>query len=124
MVVNGGGSARASTCWHAPGAGNGGGLGTVHHVAMAIGSEDEQLAIRESLLTAGARVTEVRDRQYFKSIYFREPGGVLFEIATMAPGFPVDEPLDELGRKLKLPPWEEPNRSMIEAGLAPIKYRA
>ena len=125
MVVNGGGPGKSIDILHAPDAPMArNGLGTVHHVAMAIGTEDEQLAIREELLTAGARVTEVRDRQYFKSIYFREPGGVLFEIATMAPGFDVDEPLSALGRNLKLPPWEEPHRSMIEAGLAPIKYRA
>jgi len=66
-------------------------------------------------------VTEVRDRQYFKSIYFREPGGVLFEIATMRPGFPVDEPVPELGRALKLPPWEEPHRSQIEAQLPNVR---
>lgn len=99
------------------------GLGTVHHVAFAIGSGDEQLRIREELLQAGAHVTEVRDRQYFTSIYFREPGGVLFEIATMAPGFDRDEPLPELGRALKLPPWEEPYREEIERGLATVSYR-
>ena len=97
------------------------GLGTVHHVAMAIGSEDDQLRIREEL-TGHARVTEVRDRQYFKSIYFREPGGVLFEIATMKPGFPFDEAVPELGHGLKLPPWEEPNRAAIEATLPNVRY--
>ena len=98
------------------------GLGTVHHVAMAVATEDEQLAFRERLLARGSRVTEVRDRCYFKSIYFREPGGVLFEIATAKPGFMADEPLAELGRGLKLPPWEEPNRHDIEAHLAPVTY--
>jgi glyoxalase family protein len=98
------------------------GLGTVHHVAMAVATEDEQLAMRERLLAAGARVTEVRDRCYFKSIYFREPGGVLFEIATLQPGFAVDEPLADLGRGLKLPPWEEPYRKDIEAHLVPVTY--
>jgi glyoxalase family protein len=96
------------------------GLGTVHHVAMAIGSEDEQLRLREELLRFGCRVTEVRDRCYFKSIYFREPGGVLFEVATMEPGFTADEELSQLGRELKLPPWEEPHRADIEAALAPV----
>ena len=67
------------------------GLGTVHHVAMAIGTAEEQLAIREELVSLGVGVTDVRDRCYFTSIYFREPGGVLFEIATMKPGFAVDE---------------------------------
>ncbi len=98
------------------------GLGTVHHVAMAITSEQEQLDVRERLLSYGARVTEVRDRCYFKSIYFREPGGVMFEIATMQPGFSVDEEPAQLGRALKLPPWEEPNREDIEASLASVRY--
>jgi glyoxalase family protein len=98
------------------------GLGTVHHVAMAIGSDAEQLRLREELVRVGVGVTEVRDRQYFKSIYFREPGGILFEVATTLPGFIVDEPLTELGRKLKLPPWEEPERAVIEAGLPAITH--
>src|SRR5262249_38494923 len=93
------------------------GLGTVHHVAMAIGTQKEQLEAREMLLSSGLKVTEVRDRQYFTSIYFREPGGVLYEIATSGPGFSVDEPLADLGRSLKLPPWEEPHRSEIELKL-------
>jgi glyoxalase family protein len=99
------------------------GIGTVHHVAMAVASDEHQLRIREELLRMGRTVTEVRDRQYFRSIYFREPGGVLFEVATTAPGFAVDEPLDALGRLLKLPPWEEPYRQEIEAGLAQVEYR-
>jgi glyoxalase family protein len=99
------------------------GLGTVHHVAMAIATDDDQLRIREELLQWGCKVTEVRDRCYFHSIYFREPGGVLFEIATMGPGFTVDEPLVDLGRGLKLPYWEEQNRPEIEAGLATVSYR-
>jgi glyoxalase family protein len=97
------------------------GLGTVHHVAMAIPSEDEQLRLREELIQFGSKVTEVRDRCYFKSIYFREPGGVLFEVATMAPGFTADEELQALGRALKLPPWEEQHRADIEAALVPIR---
>jgi glyoxalase family protein len=104
---------------HAPAAVNG--LGTVHHVAYAIATAEEQLALREDLLRQGHHVTEVRDRQYFLSIYFREPGGVLFEVATIKPGFLVDEPLDALGRSLKLPPWEEPDRADIEAGLPAIR---
>ena len=97
------------------------GIGTVHHVAMAVGGEEEQLDIRARLIAFGSKVTEVRDRCYFKSIYFREPGGVLFEVATMAPGFGADEPADALGRDLKLPPWEEANRPDIEAHLPPIQ---
>jgi glyoxalase family protein len=72
---------------------------------------------RRELSSRGIAVTEVLDRQYFKSIYFREPGGVLFEIATDDPGFEIDEPLLELGRKLKLPPWLEPSREQIAESL-------
>jgi glyoxalase family protein len=100
------------------------GLGTVHHVAFAVGSAGEQLALRDALAAAGVGVTDIRDRQYFTSIYFREPGGVLFEVATIAPGFTVDEPLATLGRDLKLPPWEEPHRTSIEAGLDRVTYRS
>lgn len=96
------------------------GLGTVHHVAMEVATADEQLRMREELLRHGAHVTEVRDRCYFTSIYFREPGGVLFEIATSGPGFAIDEDPAHLGEALKLPPWEEPNRRTIEPGLAEI----
>ena len=99
------------------------GLGTVHHVAMAIATAEEQLAIREELVKLGVGVTDLRDRCYFTSIYFREPGGVLYEIATMKPGFAIDEPAASLGTDLKLPPWEEPNRASIEANLATVSYR-
>ena len=98
------------------------GIGTVHHVAMAVPTSEDQLRLRAALVAAGRQVTQVLDRQYFQSIYFREPGGVLFEIATMQPGFDVDEPVAELGRGLKLPEWEEPNRASIEAGLAAVAY--
>jgi glyoxalase family protein len=98
------------------------GLGTVHLVAMAIGSVEEQLRLRDELVRLGVSVTDVRDRQYFRSIYFREPGGILLEVATIAPGFTVDEPLAALGRGLKLPPWEEPARTAIEAGLPAVAY--
>jgi glyoxalase family protein len=97
------------------------GLGTVHHVAMAIGTETEQLNLRGELV-GRAQVTPVRDRQYFKSIYFREPGGVLFEVATMQPGFAVDEPVAQLGTSLKLPPWEEQHRTAIEKLLPNVRY--
>ena len=99
------------------------GIGTVHHVAMAIDTMEEQAAIREQLLNEGVGVTDIRDRTYFTSIYFREPGGVLFEIATMKPGFTVDEDRSSLGRSLKLPPWEEEHRPSIEANLAAVSYR-
>jgi glyoxalase family protein len=97
------------------------GLGTVHHVAMAVATRTEQLLMRERLVGVGAMVTPVQDRQYFESIYFREPGGVLFEIATSEPGFSADEPTSALGQLLKLPSWEESRRSAIEAGLAEIR---
>lgn len=100
------------------------GLGTVHHVAMAIATPEEQAALRDELARHGVGVTDVRDRCYFTSIYFREPGGVLYEVATMKPGFAVDEAPDALGRDLKLPHWEEQYRSSIEANLAKVKYRA
>jgi glyoxalase family protein len=121
--VNGGGAGRQIDLVirpDAPGAVNG--IGTVHHVAMAIGDEELQLQLREHLLTRGVQVTPVMDRQYFKSIYFREPGGVLFEVATMQPGFAVDEDPAKLGCALKLPPWEEAHRPAIEAGLVPVRH--
>ncbi len=99
------------------------GLGTVHHVAMAIATGDEQRRVREELLRMGLKVTEIRDRCYFQSIYFRKPGGVLLEVATIEPGFTADEDAGTLGRALKLPPWEEPNRPEIEAQLPPVEYR-
>jgi glyoxalase family protein len=98
------------------------GLGTVHHVALAIASPDQQVRLRQELLKLGYSVTEVLDRQYFQSIYFREPGGVLLEVATVGPGFTVDEALPDLGRELKLPPWEEANRTAIEQKLPSLTY--
>jgi glyoxalase family protein len=122
VAVNGGGPGKSMDIVHAGDAAWAkNGLGTVHHVAMAIASDDDQLRIREELV-GRANVTDVRDRQYFKSIYFREPNGVLFEIATMRPGFPVDEAVPDLGRELKLPPWEERNRAAIEAQLPNVRY--
>jgi glyoxalase family protein len=103
---------------HAAAAKNG--LGTVHHVAMAVAEAAEQVRLREQLLELGYNVTAVLDRQYFQSIYFREPGGVLFEVATVKPGFMVDEEMSQLGCALKLPPWEEGNRRSIEAGLPAV----
>lgn len=100
-----------------------GGCGTVHHVAFATASKATQLEARDRLLKFGLNVTPVLDREYFHSIYFREPGGVLFEIATVPPGFAVDEPLEHLGESLKLPPWEEQNRQRIENELPPIQIK-
>ncbi|GAA1941277.1 ring-cleaving dioxygenase [Amycolatopsis minnesotensis] len=91
--------------------------GTVHHVAWRAPDEATQAAWREELVDSGVNVTSILDRQYFRSIYFREPGGTLLEVATDEPGFAIDEPLLELGRALKLPPWLEPNREQIQRAL-------
>jgi glyoxalase family protein len=95
------------------------GAGTVHHVAWATPPE-EQGAWREHVLRAGGRPTPVIDRFYFKSVYFREPSGVLFEIATIGPGFTTDEPAETLGTKLALPPAYEHLRAQIEATVTPL----
>ncbi|WP_350275856.1 ring-cleaving dioxygenase [Kribbella sp. HUAS MG21] len=95
--------------------------GTVHHIAFRAPDGETQAKWREELMDAGVPVTEILDRQYFTSIYFREPGGVLLEIATDQPGFTVDEPLLELGQHLKLPPWLEPNRDQIEGALPSLR---
>jgi glyoxalase family protein len=92
-------------------------------VALAIGSGEEQRGLREELLAGGYKVTEVLDRQYFQSIYFREPGGILLEVATVGPGFTIDESLADLGQALRLPPWEENNRALIAAQLPPLDTR-
>lgn len=94
--------------------------GTVHHVAWRVPDDATQQAWREELIGKGVNVTSILDRQYFHSIYFREPGGTLLEVATDDIGFTADEPLLELGRALKLPPWLEPDRAQITAGLAKL----
>ncbi len=98
--------------------------GSVHHIAFRAKDDAEQLQWREHLVGLGYNVTPVIDRTYFHSIYFREPGGVLFEIATDPPGFTLDEKLEELGTHLRLPPWMEPARSQIEQILPPIQVPA
>lgn len=97
------------------------GAGTIHHVAFATANDTTQLEAREKLLKVGFNVTPVLDREYFHSVYFREPGGILFEIATIPPGFTVDEELAHLGEALKLPPWEEHHKKIIEDELPTIK---
>src|SRR5690606_5034784 len=96
------------------------GAGSIHHIAFRTVDDDEQLEYLDALRAAGYGVSPVRDRQYFNSIYFREPGGVLFEVATDSPGFLIDEPVENLGATLKLPEWYEPQRAAIEAVLPPI----
>ncbi|MFZ0546151.1 MAG: ring-cleaving dioxygenase [Candidatus Promineifilaceae bacterium] len=97
------------------------GAGSVHHIAFRTVDDTEQREYLQKLRTAGYNVTNVLDRQYFHSIYFRTPGGVLFEIATDAPGFLYDEPVGELGTHLKLPPWLEEIRPSITEALPPVK---
>jgi glyoxalase family protein len=94
--------------------------GTVHHIAFRAADDGEQLKVREQLVARGLNVTPVIDRQYFHSIYFREPNGILFEIATDGPGFLIDEPADALGETLKLPPIYESKRNEIERVLPTI----
>jgi glyoxalase family protein len=96
------------------------GAGTVHHVAWTSDDEDHE-AWRDRVQQAGGRPTPVIDRHYFRSIYFREPSGVLFEIATRSPGFTVDEPLEHLGEKLSIPPFLEHRRPEIEATVRPLE---
>jgi glyoxalase family protein len=95
-------------------------VGTVHHVAWRASDDAHQLAWRETVAKAGRQVTPVIDRWYFKSIYFREPGGVLFEIATDGPGFTVDESPEALGSMLSLPPWFGMDRDKLNKNLPPI----
>jgi glyoxalase family protein len=96
------------------------GVGSVHHVAFRVADEAAQLRAQELVRAAGGRTTEVIDRFWFKSIYFREPGGALFEIATDGPGFAIDEELSSLGEQLILPPFLQPHRAEIERALAPV----
>ena len=96
------------------------GAGSVHHIAFRAEDDASQREWREVLVASSLDVTPVLDRTYFHSIYFREPGGVLFELATDPPGFTFDEPIELLGEALKLPPWLEPQRSRVERMLPPI----
>lgn len=97
-----------------------GGVGQTHHIAFRAADEEEQLAWRERLIERGVDVTDVRDRVYFESIYFRAPDGLLCEIATDGPGFAVDEEPEALGTGLRLPPWLEERRAAIERRLGPL----
>ena len=92
----------------------------MHHLAWRVDDEEHQLAVRAQIEAAGTGATPVIDRFWFKSVYFREPGGVLFEIATDGPGFAADEDPAHLGETLVLPPWLEPTRAQIEAVLPPL----
>ena len=100
------------------------GVGSIHHLAWRVADEAEQLAVRTQVDGAGRRPTPVIDRFWFKSVYFLEPGGVLFELATDGPGFAVDEDPKHLGESLVLPPWLESQRAGIAAGLPPLSMPA
>lgn len=97
------------------------GAGSVHHIAFATDNDDQLMQIRQAVIDAGLKPTEMRDRNYFHSIYVREPGGVLFEVATRNIGFDADEPVETLGAALKLPPQHEPLRSELVKTLEPIE---
>ena len=98
--------------------------GTVHHVAWRVANDESQKSWRQHLVDHDLDVTPVLDRCYFRSIYFREPGGVLFELATDPPGFAIDEPIETLGETLKLPPWLERHRGQIEHTLPAIQLHS
>ena len=97
------------------------GIGTVHHIAFRTSSDENQKLIRESIIKKGLNPTPVIDRTYFHSVYFREPGGILFEIATDPPGFTIDQKIEDLGRRLVLPTWLEPLRENLEKVLPKIE---
>ncbi len=97
------------------------GSGIIHHVAFGTTDEKTQDQLRKKIRSKGLFTSEIKDRQYFKSIYFREPGGVLFEVATQGPGFMIDEQPQTLGQELKLPPWLENQRQQIEEQLPPLE---
>ncbi len=100
------------------------GVGSIHHIAFRVPGDEQQLEYQSLIRSAGFGVTDVMDRSYFHSIYFRERGGVLFEIATDTPGFAIDEPVEALGENLRLPAWQERNRTAIEESLAPIELKS
>ena len=100
------------------------GAGVVHHVAFRTKDDAQQKAWHKEIAGKGFNISPVMDRTYFHSIYYREPGGVLFEIATSNPGFTVDEPAEQLGTKLMLPPWLERDRAAIERAVPPVRLPA
>jgi glyoxalase family protein len=117
-AVAGGGSGRVLDVREAPEERRGAwGIGSIHHLAWRVDDDEHQFELRSGIAAAGRQPTPVIDRFWFHSVYFREPGGVLFELATDGPGFAVDEDAAHLGERLMLPPWLEPNRTEIEAVL-------
>jgi glyoxalase family protein len=123
--VGGGGSGKHIEIREMPDTPRGAwGVGTMHHVAWRVADESVELKVRERIAKANRRPTEVIDRFWFKSVYFLEPGGVLFELATEGPGFTADEEPEHLGEQLVLPPWLEPQRQAIESALPPLRPAA
>jgi glyoxalase family protein len=123
-TVNGGGSGNFVEMQELPNLGRGQwGTGSVHHLAWRVDDTEHEMQIREAIAKAGRRPTEQIDRFWFKSVYFMEPGGVLFELATDGPGFAVDEDPSKLGETLVLPPWLEIHRTQIEAGLPKVQLK-
>jgi glyoxalase family protein len=121
-TVNGGGSGNFIDLQELPHLGRGQwGTGSIHHLAWHVDDTEHEMRVREAVAGAGRRPTEQIDRFWFKSVYFMEPGGVLFELATDGPGFAVDEDPSKLGETLVLPPWLEPHRKEIEAGLPKLR---
>jgi glyoxalase family protein len=121
--VAGGGSGRVLDVREVPDGRRGRwGVGAIHHLAWRVDDDAHELELRSRIEAAGRRPTEVIDRFWFKSVYFLEPGGVLFELATDGPGFAVDEKVENLGESLVLPPWLEGDRGAIEAALPRITY--
>src|SRR6185437_16114344 len=119
--VDGGGSGKHVEIREVPSVGRGAwGVGTIHHVAWRVADETVERSVRERILHAHRRPTDVIDRFWFRSVYFLEPGGVLFELATDGPGFTADEELEHLGEQLVLPPWLQSQRREIEAALPPL----
>jgi glyoxalase family protein len=124
FALPGGGSGHTIDVRQTPEARRGAwGVGSIHHLAWRVDDDAHQAAVREEVERAGQRPTPVIDRFWFRSVYFKEPGGVLFELATDGPGFAVDEDPAHLGEHLVLPPWLEPHRSRIEAALPPLEPR-
>ena len=122
FAIGGGGSGRYLELREIPGAQRGAwGTGGIHHVAWRVPDDATELEVRERIAAARRRPTEVIDRFWFKSVYFLEPGGVLFELATDGPGFTVDEDPASLGERLVLPPWLEPQRKAIERALPELR---
>jgi glyoxalase family protein len=120
--VGGGGSGKHIEIREMPDTARGAwGVGTMHHVAWRVADDSVELKVRERIANAHRRPTEVIDRFWFKSVYFLEPGGVLFELATEGPGFTADEEPEHLGEQLVLPPWLEPQRHAIESALPPLR---